>query len=45
MIELGRRLNRTAYELGESMSAAELTRQRAYDLVLVEERERAAKKK
>lgn len=45
MIELGRRLGMTQAEVGHFMSAAELTRQRAYDLVLVEERERAAKKK
>lgn len=48
MIELGRRLGRTADELGRTMSAAELTRQRALDQVLVEERLReheAAKKR
>lgn len=40
MIDLGRRLGRTAAELGDSMSAAELTEQRALDWVLAEEQRR-----
>lgn len=44
MIELGRRLGRTAAEVGLSMSAAELTRQRAYDQVIAAE-QRAAHEK
>jgi hypothetical protein len=41
MIELARRLGRTADELGRTMSAAELTEQRALDLELAAERRRA----
>jgi hypothetical protein len=41
MIELARRLGRTADELGRTMSAAELMEQRALDLELAAERRRA----
>lgn len=44
MIELARRLGRTVSELELSMSAAELTEQRALDMVLAEERKRAEKR-
>lgn len=45
MIELARRLGRTADELGRSMSAAEFTEQRALDHVIADEREREQAKK
>lgn len=49
MIGLARSLGRTVDELGRTMSAAELTRQRAYDMEVAAEQQRAeraaAKKK
>ncbi len=44
MIELGRRLGRTADEVGRTMSAAELTRQRVYDEMVAAEKYRADKR-
>lgn len=44
MIELARKLGRTADELGRTMSAAELTEQRALDMELALERRRAEEK-
>lgn len=44
MIELGRKLGRTADEIGRTMSAAELVRQRALDGVLADEQRRAQEK-
>jgi hypothetical protein len=44
MIELARKLGRTRDELGRTMSAAELTMQRALDAELAAERHRAETK-
>lgn len=42
-MELARRLNRTADELGRTMSAAELTEQYALDMEIAAERRKAEK--